>query len=111
MSNITNENQDRLKQYKADELKRMIINGVYLIGTLACAFLLFVIVSGGRFAWLMGGIGISFHNQEAGVYADCSKREDRNSPYCRPKASQSEVDWKGIAHTKGAPVPFSLSDR
>ncbi len=46
--------------------------------------------------------------EEGGIYADCSKRENRSNPYCRPKESDADRSWRNIGG-KGQHAPFSLT--
>ncbi|MBX7143324.1 MAG: hypothetical protein K1X79_02625 [Oligoflexia bacterium] len=54
-------------------------------------------------------IGLGFLvNEESGVYANCSKSQNRNNPYCRGKTSPREREWKGLGDRGGGSSAFSL---
>lgn len=54
-------------------------------------------------------IGLGFLvNEESGVYADCSKPQNRNNPYCRKRQSPREREWQGLGDKGGGSSGFSL---
>ena len=54
-------------------------------------------------------IGLGFLvNEESGVYADCSKAQNRSNPYCRKKQSPREREWRGLGDKGGGSSAFSL---
>jgi len=75
---------------------KMVLNGFYLALSVVGATFVFSLFAEGRFASLMGNFGVSMINSEAGVYADCSKRENRDIPYCQPKEGRADRTWKDI---------------
>jgi hypothetical protein len=86
--------------FKLDENQRaLLLTIAFLVGTAA------LIYGATYFAGILG-----LTAAEGGIYADCAKPENRSNPYCQPKESSSERDWKSL-RGKGQHVPFSLTDR
>jgi hypothetical protein len=50
------------------------------------------------------------HHKEGGVYADCSRPENKNNPYCRPKQTPAEDRWRDLTRSNGKPMPFRLTE-
>src|SRR5262249_46034333 len=88
--------------------KKILTVGSYVV---AGVLLFFIVVASSEtlsdmlgFSWLQ-----ALHHEEEGVYADCSKRENKDKPFCQPKTSEQDRDWRDLFHSKGgATHPFSL---
>lgn len=86
--------------FKLDENQRALLLTVgFLFATAA------LIYGATYFAGILG-----LTASEGGIYADCSKPENRSNPYCQPKESAADKDWRNL-RGKGQNVPFSLTDR
>lgn len=86
--------------FKLSENQRsLVLTVAFLIGTAG------LIYSATYFAGILG-----LTATEGGIYADCSKPENRSNPYCQPKESAVERDWKNL-RGKGQHVPFSLTNK
>ena len=94
-----------------EELKRKRLYTVLgYSGVVVVTFFFIMILSGNMFSGILGIFGLrALRNDEAGIYADCSRPENRSSPYCQPKVSERDKEWKGMTQSKGSFVPFSLS--
>lgn len=83
------------------------------IGTVVGIFLtalILLMIFGSRYPQLVDSLGLNWLvNAQQGVYADCSRPENANISYCRPKASQGSKTWDELSHSNSKPVPFSLS--
>lgn len=98
-----------IAKFKAESRKKMFVNLSYLAVSLAGAAFVVSLFSGGRFAKFMGFLGINMINAQTGVYADCTKKENINVPYCQPKEGRSEATWRALKRG-GKSIPFNLSD-
>jgi hypothetical protein len=75
------------------------------------AVLLVMVLSGDRFQNFLSLIGLQgIYNPEKGVYADCSRPENKDVGYCIQKAPPIERDWKVIKGGSTYPV-FDLSGK
>ncbi len=102
----------KLKEYEAEQKRLKRRNQIYMGCTGAFTFFLIMLFAGGYFNGMLEVVGISgFEYVERGIYADCQKRENRNSPYCKPKTSQADKDWSNMIKNGGAPSAFSLHDK
>ena len=100
--------QERLKAYQDELRKKKVMNSLYLCSGVVSAIVLYLVFASGQFNWLMGQMGVEFA-KASGVYADCSKPENKKISYCQPKESQSDHEWKSISHSKGSKhIPFNL---
>lgn len=100
---------DEAYQEELKRKKRATVITASVVGT--CTLVLAIMLAGDYFSGILGFFGLrSLHNEQKGIYADCSKKENKNSPYCRPKVSQSDRDWKDMRDSKGRVVPFTLHD-
>lgn len=92
------------------ELKRKQIvtyTGYSVVGVVFV--IIIMVLSGDTFSGILGIIGLQgVYNPQSGVYADCSKPENKNVAYCRPKLSQAERDWKDLARGGKKSTPFTL---
>jgi len=92
----------------AEERRNKLWKIFYYCITAAFAVLLLVLMFGKRLG-ILDYLGFSsFHSETTGVFADCSKSENRNNDYCQPKKSRTEKDWNELSRGKGKSVPFSL---
>lgn len=106
---IDQDTYSRQLAYAAEVRKRRVLNSLGY-GSLAflTLFLGLVFFGGERFSGLLRIFGLrAIENQEAGIYADCSREENRNIKYCRPQESEAGKTWKTIGHGKGS-SKFSL---
>jgi hypothetical protein len=98
------------KQRAYDEfLKRQRKLNIIKVSVAVVATVMLVMVfAGNRFAYVFNSVGINIFHEEGGVYADCSKRENKSNPYCQKKDSSSDKQWKNLS--KGG-SQFSLSGK
>jgi hypothetical protein len=96
------------RAYEAELKRKKIINFTGLGVSIVAVIFICAIFASGRFSSFMGKFGINFTVSESGIYADCSKRENRNNSYCQPKESSSDMQWREVSSNKGKAVPFSL---
>jgi len=86
----------------------ILLHHVYLGIGIALAVFLLIIVFGKRLS-ILDYLGMrSLFSDKAGVYADCSKWENRNNPYCLPKEGKADREWKDLK--RGKAMPFNLHD-
>ena len=79
----------------------------YIIGG-GLALLLIILIFGGRLG-IFDYLGMQWmFNEERGVYADCSKPENRGVSYCQPKQSAVDRDWDEMSRGGGRAMPFTL---
>ena len=100
----------KLRQFQNERRRKFAINAVgYTLSAIA-AVLLVMIVAGPAFDPILNVIGLrSIWTDKGGVYADCSKRENRNNRFCSGKVAGKETEWKKIANSPGGKaVPFEL---
>ena len=64
---------------------------------------LIMVLSGMHILGLQG-----IYNAESGVYADCSKPENKGISYCQPKMSSSERSWRDLVTGGRRAAPFTL---
>ena len=77
---------------------------------LSLTLVILLIILGPRYPGVVEALGLDWLvNAQQGVYADCSRAENKNISYCRPKAQQGEKGWNELRRSNGKPVPFSLS--
>lgn len=88
--------------YQLELRRKKIIFGVSIGGTLFFALTVIGLVWGGRFASLLG----SYVGTQTGVYADCSKKENRNISYCQAKDTDEDRTWRSMK--KGKSAAFTL---
>ncbi|MCB0310824.1 MAG: hypothetical protein KDD42_06300 [Bdellovibrionales bacterium] len=80
----------------------------------ALTVLLCLLIFGGRLG-ILDYLGLEWViSKQKGVYADCSKKENQNVAYCRPKTSESQRQWDDIRRAGGGQsgrrkVIFSLN--
>jgi len=103
------EAQERLAKYNQELRRKRHIAIGSGIGAAALAIAVVMYLSGRQVASM---IGLDYLMHEGGgLYADCSKRENRDSPFCSQKDTKSDRDWKGIQRRGGKLVPFSLYEK
>ena len=106
---LDREAEERLAKYNQELRRKRHIAIGSGIGAAALAVAVIVYLSGRQVASMMG-LGFLMH-EEGGIYADCTKRENRNSPFCSQKDTKTDKDWKGLQRSGGRLVPFSLYDK
>ena len=102
----------RQREFRHEQRVRFTIN---LVGYTLAGFIgaLFLMMAGGPvFDPVLNVFGLSsLWTEKAGVYADCSKKENRHNRFCSGKALQRDQDWKHIRDLSGGKgVPFNLYD-
>ncbi len=106
---LDKEAQERLAKYNQElRRKRQVAIGSG-IGAAVLAIGVVMYLSGRQVAAMMG-LDYLMHEQ-GGIYADCTKRENRSSPFCTQKDTKSDRDWKGLQRRGGKLVPFSLYEK
>jgi len=55
-------------------------------------------------------VGLDWMFTERGIYADCSKAENQDNPYCQPKTSRADRDWDSLSQGGKRAMPFNLHD-
>src|SRR4051812_45884011 len=75
--------QVKLREYEREQRQRFVFNILGYSGLAVIAVLLIMVVSGERFESILSVFGLkSLYNEERGVYADCSRRENANNKFC-----------------------------
>jgi hypothetical protein len=99
----------KLAEYKAFVRRQRQLN-ILRATVAAIGFAVVVMLfAGNRFEWVFRSVGLTnIYHEETGVYADCSKRENRNSPFCAKKENAADKNWKSISQGAG---PFNLTDK
>ena len=104
------EAEAKVKAYEEELKRKKLLNRVYMAVTGIVTIVLIMVFSGDRFSGVLAVVGLrSAYNEEGGIYADCSKSENRNNPYCSKKESASERSWKVLTRGGGRAPQFSLS--
>ncbi|RMG41455.1 MAG: hypothetical protein D6719_08535 [Candidatus Dadabacteria bacterium] len=94
--------------YEREIKQKQIRNAVgWSLVSLITLFLLVIVATGDQYG-VLKIFGISLYNEEAGVYADCSKAINKNNAYCRPKRSRADAEWSALKHSRGKTTPFTL---
>jgi hypothetical protein len=71
------------------------------------ALLCFLIaLSTGMLTPVLRLFGLNIVTSARGVYADCSKPENKDIPYCQPREGKAARQWKNLSH--GNKSQFSL---
>lgn len=85
--------------------KQLRVAGIVIVSF--CSLLFAMVLAGETFNPILSWFGLrGFRYQERGVYADCSKPENKDISYCQPKQTQSERNWESIS--KGQRGGFNL---
>ncbi|MCO6432302.1 MAG: hypothetical protein J5J00_15720 [Deltaproteobacteria bacterium] len=101
--------KDRLEQFKAELRKARLRTLLSLTLVFFSTLLLIMLTSGDRFDHILHYLGLrGVWNEEGGVYADCSKPQNRSIPYCQPKSNDTQKTWNGIEKSGGRYNPFTL---
>ena len=108
---LDHEARERLLAFEREQKRRRAVNYATIGLTCFAAVVLVILFSGNKFAPVLQAVGLASAYEEGGIYADCSKRENRNSPFCQGKESQKEREWRGLKRTGGRHIPFSLSGK
>ena len=103
------EEAERKQREYEDFLKRqrkinIIKVSVAFIGTI----MLVMVFAGNRFAYVFNSVGLNLFHEEGGVYADCSKRENKHNPYCQKNVSSTDKQWKTLSN---GGAQFNLSGK
>ena len=102
----------KLALIRAEERRKLIFNvvGGTLIFFSSVTF--GMLVSGDYFSGILGVFGLrGISNEEAGVYVDCSKAENKKSRYCTVSEKKSGSNFDAIRGAKNKGPAFSLSDK
>lgn len=94
--------EDAKLAYELELRRKKIIFGASVGGTLLFALTIIGLVWGGRFATLLS----AYVGTQTGVYADCSKKENRNISYCQAKDTEEDRTWRSMK--KGKSAAFTL---
>ncbi len=99
----------KLEEYRAFMRRQRHLNILRALVAVAGFAIVVMLFAGNRFAWVFSSVGLSnVYHEEGGVYADCSKRENRNSPFCAKKENAADKNWKNLSQKS---APFNLSDK
>ena len=103
--------QARTRQYEFEQRIKFITNTAGYTALSLIAALLLMLIGGPTFDPVLNLIGLhSIFTTEGGVYADCSKKENRNNRFCSGSAEPADESWKTIQHSSGGKaVPFNLA--
>ncbi len=72
------------------------------------ALLLIAMMFGRQLQGVLNSLGLGFlYHEESGVYADCSRPENRSNPYCTSR-KRGDQGWRNLKDSKGSPNGFSL---
>ncbi len=95
--------------FSDEKLNQMANYLSYVVVGLLVAFLL-LIVAGQRYTGVLSFIGTGgLHNEEGGVYTDCTKPENRHIAFCEPPETVRERTWQDLKG-KSKPLAFSLNE-
>ncbi len=103
--------KERLRAYEAERQRKKVNNQIFYASTAALTLVLIVLFAGGYFDGIFAMTGMDNMFAERGIYADCSKRENRGNAYCQPKETQADKSWKNLVRSGGKPPPFGLNDK
>jgi len=106
--------QNKRQSYEQELAKRRLFERIgYGALTLVAVFLI-MLFSGDRFARVLRFFGLQpIVTFGTGLYADCSRPENKDSPYCNKKSSPVDREWSEMQHrgAGGKAAPFSLNDQ
>lgn len=103
--------QQKVHEYYAELARRRLLTFLLSVLVMLVTVLLVMIFSGNRYDRYLNYFGLQgISNPAGGIYADCSKRENQNSPYCNSSKEMYEKKWNSLTRGGGAP-PFSLIDK
>lgn len=95
----------RVKEYEAEVRAKRVQAALGYVLAALLTVLLFMVLSGDRFQVILRTLGLhGLYNPEKGVYADCSKPENRDVAFCNKKAPPVEHEWKRIRNGSDGPV-------
>lgn len=113
---LVEEAKKELKRYRIQQRLRL-VKTLASSGILAVVFLVvFGLALGGAFEGFLGLLGLTpFKNEARGLYADCTRPENRESRYCQSQSqSQSrrayENDWRQVANSGRGSAKFRLTE-
>jgi hypothetical protein len=102
--------EERSRRYRREIQFKRAVSIVSYIVLLFVTSILIMLVCGETFDPILRMIGLKgIYVREDGIYADCSRKENRGSPYCQPKLSQADKQWQALKDTGGRTTPFALS--
>lgn len=100
--------------YEQEVAKRRLFERVGYGVLAVVAVFLIMLFSGDRFARVLRFFGLQpIVTFGTGLYADCSRIENKDNPYCTKKVSPVDREWTEMQH-RGAgtkTAPFSLSEQ
>ena len=98
--------EKRLQEYQAELRRKKLLNIAYISGTLVIGVVLVSVLWGRSVsAFVMDTV----LHEGAGIYADCSRKENRNVSYCQAKETEDAKLWRSMK--KGKQAAFQLYDR
>ena len=99
----------KLEEYHAYIRRQRQLNILRALVAVAGFAIVVMLFAGNRFAWVFNSVGLSnVYIEEGGVYADCSKRENKDSPFCAKKENAADKNWKNLSQRS---APFGLGDK
>ena len=97
-------------QYRLEQLKSKILNWIFGIVSFLIVVLIYMMINGDKYRDILNAIGLGYF-EERGVYADCSRPENRNSPFCQRRESKADKEWTDLSKGKAGRSQFSITDR
>ena len=99
-----------LERYQRERRRSFILNAVgYILITVTLCLFIMIFSGGQAFDGLLSALGLpSLYHRESGIFADCSRRENRDNELCYPKPPLSNNAWGPSSDKSGA---FSLNER
>ena len=77
-------------------------------GALGIFGLAMILLVFGQSLGLWGVVGLDWMFQTKGVYADCTKPENRGNTFCQPKTNPVDREWKDMGRDGKRAMPFTL---
>jgi hypothetical protein len=99
---LKEESKKRLQRYRTElRLRRLRTTvGLSIVGCIA--IILTMAISGDQFDSFLRALGLrAIWNEERGVYADCSRSENKQVKFCQPKSGARDGEWKSLRGGEG----------
>lgn len=97
----------RMAEYQAELKRKQVLNYTLYAASAFFSIIFFSLLFTERGSQVLGVVGFSGGvARESGVYADCSKAENRHIRYCQKGPSSSEKAWGSLKH--GGSAAFTL---
>ena len=112
MSGISQEQIESLftSRPRNEWLMKWLIACASYLSLITVSSILIMLIFGETFDPILRKIGIKgVYVRIGGIYADCSQKENRESPFCQPKITKANKDWKSLGDSGGRTTTFQLS--